>query len=312
MKANIPKDGKIVPIQSTNKEEKKVMKLTDVLNKEGISNFEDIAAILSLEDDSAFNLISESILLETEKALKDSNNKILLKKEMQTYGLSQEELINEYANLMTSLDTLKSEMKADRVDFLKRYIGLMTNAFTEDMPIDKKIIEVPIELSEDVKEKPKYAHIGDAGIDIRATDNFEILPGETKLIKTGVKVAIPQGYELQVRPRSGLSLKTKMRVANSPGTIDSNYRGEIGIIIDNIEPPIKDITYRPVLNENGTIKELRVTSILHGAPCYIEKGDRIAQLVLSETPTAHFYQVDNIGVFDSERGEDGFGSSGKE
>lgn len=219
MKANIPKDGKIVPIQSTNKEEKKVMKLTDVLNKEGIGNFEDIAAILSLEDDSAFNLISEAILSETEKALKDSNNKILLKKEMQTYGLSQEELIDEYANLMTSLDTLKSEMKADRVDFLKRYIGLMTNAFTEDMPINKKIIEVPIELSEDVKEKPKYAHIGDAGIDIRATDNFEILPGETKLIKTGVKVAIPQGYELQVRPRSGLSLKTKMRIANTPGTI---------------------------------------------------------------------------------------------
>lgn len=311
MKANIPKDEKIVPIQSTNKEEKKVMNLADVLNKEGISDFEDIAAILSLEDE-AFTAISELILIETEKAINDSNNKILLKKEMETYGLSQEELVNEYSNLMESLDTLKSEMKEDRVDFLKRYIGLLTNAFTKDMPIDKKIIEIPVELAEEVEEIPKYVHIGDAGIDIRAADNYEILPGETKLIKTGVKVAIPQGYELQVRPRSGLSLKTKMRIANSPGTIDSNYRGEIGIIIDNIEPPIKDITYRPVLNENGTIKELKVTSILQGAPYYIEKGDRIAQLVLSETPTAHFYQVDNIGVFDSERGEDGFGSSGKE
>ena len=302
MKANIPD-------KTETQEPKKIMNLADVLSKDGISNFEDIAAILSL-DDQEFNAISEFILAETEKALSDSNNKILLKKEMQTYGLSQEELINEYANLMSSLDTLKEEMKEDRVDFLKRYIGLMTNAFTEDMPIGKKIIEIPIELAEGV-EIPKYTHIGDAGIDVRALEDYNINPGENVLVNTGIKVAIPQGYEIQVRPRSGLSLKTKMRIANTPGTIDSNYRGTIGIIIDNIEPPIKDITYEPVLNEDGTIKKLDVTSILHGAPCHIQKGDRIAQLVLTEVPTAHFYKVDNIGVFDSERGEDGFGSSGK-
>lgn len=302
MKANVPD-------KTETQEPKKIMNLADVLSKDGISNFEDIAAILSL-DDQEFNAISEFILAETEKALSDSNNKILLKKEMQTYGLSQEELINEYANLMSSLDTLKEEMKEDRVDFLKRYIGLMTNAFTEDMPIGKKIIEIPIELAEGV-EIPKYTHIGDAGIDVRALEDYNIDPGKNVLVNTGIKVAIPQGYEIQVRPRSGLSLKTKMRIANTPGTIDSNYRGTIGIIIDNIEPPIKDITYEPVLNEDGTIKKLDVTSILHGAPCHIQKGDRIAQLVLTEVPTAHFYKVDNIGVFDSERGEDGFGSSGK-
>lgn len=302
MKANVPD-------KTETQEPKKIMNLADVLSKDGISNFEDIAAILSL-DDQEFNAISEFILAETEKALSDSNNKILLKKEMQTYGLSQEELINEYANLMSSLDTLKEEMKEDRVDFLKRYIGLMTNAFTEDMPIGKKIIEIPIELAEGV-EIPKYTHIGDAGIDVRALEDYNIDPGKNVLVNTGIKVAIPQGYEIQVRPRSGLSLKTKMRIANTPGTIDSNYRGTIGIIIDNIEPPIKDITYEPVLNEDGTIKKLDVTSILHGAPCHIQKGDRIAQLVLAEVPTAHFYKVDNIGVFDSERGEDGFGSSGK-
>lgn len=302
MKANVPD-------KTETQEPKKIMNLADVLSKDGISNFEDIAAILSL-DDQEFNAISEFILAETEKALSDSNNKILLKKEMQTYGLSQEELINEYANLMSSLDTLKEEMKEDRVDFLKRYIGLMTNAFTEDMPIGKKIIEIPIELAEGV-EIPKYTHIGDAGIDVRALEDYNIDPGKNVLVNTGIKVAIPQGYEIQVRPRSGLSLKTKMRIANTPGTIDSNYRGTIGIIIDNIEPPIKDITYEPVLNEDGTIKKLDVTSILHGAPCHIQKGDRIAQLVLTEVPTAHFYKVNNIGVFDSERGEDGFGSSGK-
>lgn len=308
MKANIPKQQNTTEQNETGI--KNVMNLAEVLSKDGIGSFEDIAAILAL-DDKEFEIMSELILSATEKELSNSNHKILLKKEMETYGLSQEELINEYGNLMMALDTLKGELKEDRVDFLKRYIGIMTNAFTEDMPVGKKIIEIPIELEEGL-EIPKYTHIGDAGIDIRALEDYDILPGETKLIKTGIKIAIPQGYEIQVRPRSGLSLKTKMRVANTPGTIDSNYRGEVGIIIDNIEPPIKDITYEPVLNEDGTIKELNVTSILHGAPCHIQKGDRIAQLVLAEVPLAHFYQVENIGVFDSERGEDGFGSSGKE
>ena len=210
MKANVPD-------KTETQESKKIMNLADVLSKDGISNFEDIAAILSL-DDQEFNAISEFILAETEKALSDSNNKILLKKEMQTYGLSQEELINEYANLMNALDTLKEEMKEDRVDFLKRYIGLMTNAFTEDMPIGKKIIEIPIELAEGV-EIPKYTHIGDAGIDVRALEDYNIDPGKNVLVNTGIKVAVPQGYEIQVRPRSGLSLKTKMRIANTPGTI---------------------------------------------------------------------------------------------
>lgn len=308
MKANIPKQQNTTEQNETGI--KNVMNLAEVLSKDGIGSFEDIAAIMAL-DDKEFEIMSELVLSATEKELSNSNNKILLKKEMETYGLSQEELLNEYGNLMMALDTLKGELKEDRVDFLKRYIGVMTNAFTEDMPVGKKIIEIPIELEEGL-EVPKYTHIGDAGIDIRALEDYEILPGETKLIKTGIKIAIPQGYEMQVRPRSGLSLKTKMRVANTPGTIDSNYRGEVGIIIDNIEPPIKDITYESVLNEDGTIKELNVTSILHGAPCHIQKGDRIAQLVLSEVPLAHFYQVENIGIFDSERGEDGFGSSGKE
>lgn len=296
--------------EQAKKEVKNIMNLAEVLDKEGIGNFEDIAAILALEDEE-FTIMSELILNATEKELQNSNSRILLQKEMETYGLSQEELVNEYSNLMNALDTLKGELKDDRVDFLKRYIGLMTNAFTEDMPIGKKIMEIPIELEDDI-ELPKYVHVGDAGIDIRASKDYEILPGKTELIKTGIKMAIPQGYEIQVRPRSGLSLKTKMRVANAPGTIDSNYRGEIGIIIDNIEPPIKDITYEHILNEDGTIKELKITSILHGAPCHIQKGDRIAQLVLSEVPLAHFYKVENIGIFNSERGEDGFGSSGKE
>ena len=287
---------------------KTTIKLEDVLNKEGISSFEDITAILSLPD-KEFTTLSEIILMELENAISDSNNLILLQEEMKTYGLTQDELVEKYGDLMIALDKIEGIGK-DRVDFLKRYIGLITNAFTEGQRASKRIIEIPIEIA-DGAEHPRYAHVGDAGIDIKAIEDIEIKPSETKLIKTGIKMAIPKGFEIQVRPRSGLSLKTKMRVANAPGTIDSNYRGEIGIIIDNIEPPIKDITYEPIVDEAGKIKELNVTSILHGESFFINKGDRIAQLVLTEIPTAHFYPVDNISIFSSDRGENGFGSSGK-
>lgn len=80
---------------------------------------------------------------------------------------------------------------------------------------------------------PHYAHPGDAGLDLFAIEHQEILPGETQLIKTGIAIALPVGYEAQIRPRSGLALKHSITVLNSPGTIDSGYRGEIGIILIN-------------------------------------------------------------------------------
>ena len=131
-----------------------------------------------------------------------------------------------------------------------------------------------------------------------------INPGETKLIPTGIKVAIPRGYELQVRPKSGRALKTKLRVANTPGTIDCGYRDEVGVIIENIDSPIKDITYD--FDEKGNII---IKSILHGSPYYIEKGTKFAQLVLNEVPTASFMQVEDIHEIEGDR-NGGFGSSG--
>lgn len=132
-------------------------------------------------------------------------------------------------------------------------------------------------------ENPEYAKSGDAGVDVRSTETKMLYPGETTTIKTGLYVALPFGYELQVRPRSGLSLKTKMRVANSPGTIDSNYRGEICIIVDNI----------------GELE-------LH-----IQSGDRVAQLVLSQVPTIKWHNVQSKDeLTETVRGSAGFGSTG--
>jgi dUTPase len=113
-----------------------------------------------------------------------------------------------------------------------------------------------------------------------------------------------------VRPKSGLSAKTKLRVANAPGTVDAGYRDEIGVIIENVEPPIKDITYEPVMNiENGQIDHLQVTSILYGSSYTIGKGQKFAQLVLSEVPKAVLYKVEKVGEIGEDRGG-GWGSTG--
>jgi dUTP pyrophosphatase len=115
-----------------------------------------------------------------------------------------------------------------------------------------------------------------------APDNYEIiLPGEIKVISAGFKVEIPEGHEMQIRPRSGNSLKTNLRIANSPGTIDSDYRGEVGVIVDNIGDE----------------------------PIIVFDGDRIAQAVIQEVPSVSLEQVDSLEL-KTNRGEGGFGSTG--
>ena len=149
---------------------------------------------------------------------------------------------------------------------------------------------------------PEYAHPDDSGMDVYAVDDYVIHPGETKLIPTGIRVAVPNGYEIQIRPKSGRALKTKMRIANSIGTVDAGFRGELQVIIENIEPPIKDITYD--FDDNG---RPIITSILRGSDMTIGKGEKFAQLVLMEVPKAVLFQVENLD--DTERGNGGFGST---
>lgn len=144
-----------------------------------------------------------------------------------------------------------------------------------------KTIKVPIEICHDEAILPKYAKYGDAGMDICSVEDTIISSKETKVIKTGLKVAIPEGYEIQVRPRSGLSLNTGIRVANSPGTIDSGYRNEIGIILQNTSDK----------------------------PFVVHKGDRIAQIILKEVPTIIWKLVDEVASIGEDRGG-GFGHTG--
>jgi len=130
---------------------------------------------------------------------------------------------------------------------------------------------------------PEYKTSGASGADVCAfLDGPELIePGERKLIPTGITVEIPQGYEMQVRPRSGLALKYGITVLNSPGTIDSDYRGEIGVVLVN-----------------------------HGsAPFEVKSGDRIAQLVVGAVTACLFEAVNSLG--ETDRGALGYGSTGK-
>jgi len=127
---------------------------------------------------------------------------------------------------------------------------------------------------------PAYATAGAAGMDVVAAEDVTIAPGARHAVATGLAMAIPAGYEIQVRPRSGLALKHGITVPNTPGTIDSDYRGELKVILIN-----------------------------HGGSDFVvRRGDRVAQLVLAPVTRAQWLEVEALD--DTARGEGGFGSTG--
>ncbi|GAK54397.1 deoxyuridine 5'-triphosphate nucleotidohydrolase [Candidatus Moduliflexus flocculans] len=127
---------------------------------------------------------------------------------------------------------------------------------------------------------PHYVHPGDSGMDVYSIEEVTIPPGATALVRTGLKIAVPEGYEAQVRPKSGLALKHAISLSNTPGTIDSGYRGEICVILIN-----------------------------HGQqPYHVEKQSKIAQLVICPVIRAEILEVTELD--DTARGEGGFGSTG--
>jgi dUTP pyrophosphatase len=142
-----------------------------------------------------------------------------------------------------------------------------------------KIVDIKVQRISDVKA-PSYAHEGDAGMDLYSAIDAILQPGERKLIPTGIKMAIPQGYEAQVRPKSGLALKQGISVVNTPGTIDAGYRGEVGVILIN-----------------------------HGNESFsVQKNMKVAQMVINKIEQANIEHVEELE--DSSRGAGGFGSTG--
>jgi dUTP pyrophosphatase len=128
---------------------------------------------------------------------------------------------------------------------------------------------------------PSYAHPGDAGADLFARTDVTLLPGERRLVPTGIALALPEGYVALVHPRSGLAHRSGLSIVNAPGTIDAGYRGEVQVCLVNLDP---------------------------ATPIELRRGDRIAQLVIQQFETAAFVEVDELP--DSSRGAGGYGSTG--
>lgn len=279
-----------------------VMKEIEAINP-ALGGFDELSAMLALPEEH-FAMIGPVFLQELEKSFNNPNDRLMMAQAMNATGMRAEDAREQYQAIVDEIDNQMTMVSRQKRDFLKQLLGLTFNAISETEGIAKKVIQVPIELCHPDARIPEYANTDDSGMDVFALDDITIAPGETVLVKTGLKVAIPKGYELQVRPKSGRALKTKMRVANTPGTIDAGYRDEIGVIIDNIDPPIKEITYH--MGEDGLV----IDSIVHGAAWTIGKGEKFAQLVLCEVPKAAFYQVESVGAIENDGRNGGFGSTG--
>ena len=143
-----------------------------------------------------------------------------------------------------------------------------------------EMIKVKIKRIKDNAIIPSYAHDGDAGVDLYSTEDYLLKPGDRILVSTGITIAIPKGYEAQTRPKSGLALNKGLSIANTPGTIDSGYRGEVNIIAINLGK--EDIK--------------------------IEKGKKVAQMVFNKVEEAKFEEVEKLDS--TKRGDGGFGSTG--
>jgi dUTP pyrophosphatase len=149
---------------------------------------------------------------------------------------------------------------------------------------------------------PSYAHATDAGMDVYASEDVLLLPGETKLVPTALALAIPEGYEAQIRPRSGISLHTMLRIPNSPGTIDAGYRDELCIIMHNASYLLPASSTNAGLNLDEKMNR-------HGTYS-VRSGDKIAQIIFAKVAHAVLTEVDSLdGIGMNRLG--GFGSTGK-
>lgn len=128
---------------------------------------------------------------------------------------------------------------------------------------------------------PHYAHAGDAGADLVTTVDVTLAPGERALVPTGVAIALPPGYVALVHPRSGLAARHGLSIVNTPGTVDAGYRGEVKVLLINLDP---------------------------AAPVQLRRGDRVAQLVIQRVERARFVEVEELPG--SPRGAGGYGSTG--
>ena len=274
-----------------------------ISGEDNIDMAEALIRLLAMDDDQ-FDVLAPGVMQAYQQSINNPNDKLMMVQSLNANGSSAEDLIAFFEDFQKQVDGLPLSVK--KRDFLSELVASTINSINETEGISKRTINVPIELCHPDAVIPQYAHISDSGLDLYAVEDITLKPGEKALIPTGIKVALPPGYELQVRPKSGRALKTELRVANTPGTIDQGYRDEIKVIMENIDPPIRSIN---ISNWDESNDVVNFSDIEFGQSYTIGKGEKFAQLVLAETPKVSFYRVDSVADIGEDRGG-GFGSTG--
>ncbi len=235
--------------------------------------------IQNLPDESV-ELILPQIESEFKKLVEDND----LVNKTKTEFLEQGYTVADINEIKQSYDTIAEDYfklvspTSPKGRYLTALIGVYKDILNKILQEGfTRVVNVKILKENEEATIPTYAHFSDAGADLYANEDVEILPNEVKIIPTGLKIEVPDGYELQVRPRSGMTVKTN--VIAQFGTIDADYRGPVGVMLYN-----------------------------HGTePYQVHKGDRVAQAVLAPTFHANFMLTDKLS--ETERGEGGFGST---
>lgn len=255
-----------------------ISELKEKLSSVNMNTMDQLFEILELPDEQ-FNVVYPQMKTEIVKAfsMPAVRNEVL--KAMSATPIT--DLEKEMAALDVALEEVKSDssLSENKKDFIVSLMEGTGTLIKELFITPREQVEVKIQKIHENAIIPTYAHSTDAGADIYAIEDITLKPHETVIVPTGLKVAIPAGYMIQIYSRSGLAAKTTLRIANSVGIIDSSYNDEIGVIIEN----------------NGNLSQT------------IHKGDRIAQMIICPTPMIDWVEVSEI----ENSGRGGFGSTGK-
>ena len=284
--------------------------LDDALGNDEANGLQVLGAILAMSDD-AFETVKMNLCESIEQTFNAPDAKIAFAQMMNQQGVRIEDFTDHLDELVDAVDGLAAEgieLSDSKKEFLKFIFTTFINTMEQSNMVSHRVITIPIELCREGAKLPTYVTDGSAAMDIYSPAEYTIGPGECIIIPTGLKVNIPIGYALLIQPRSGMSRKTKLRIANTPGLIDSDYHEEIGVIIENIMPPLLDTEIENSVGAN-VLGAPPVLGNLYGNSYTIGKGERFAQMRLVEVPLVNWLQVNSLGTFENDHGA-GFGSTG--
>ena len=278
--------------------------LDGALGSDEADGLQILGAVLAMPDD-AFETVKGSLFDTIKSTFNSPEAKIGFAQMMNQQGLKIEDFSDNLDDLVQAVDEMAAEgveLSDSKKDFLKFIFTTFINTMEESNMVSHRVLTIPVEVCRNGAKLPTYATDGSAAMDIYSPAEYTIGPGECIIIPTGLKVNLPIGYALLIQPRSGMSRKTKLRVANTPGLIDSDYHEEIGVIVENIDPPLKDFE----IQQDG---EAILQGPLYGSSFIIGKGERFAQMRLVEVPLINWLPVESLGSFENDHGK-GFGSTG--